>query len=209
MKKKSYHMDISMQRFVVNGRTVRLPPGFRFHPEEEDLVFEYLAKKVLNRPMDFNLPEIESYNADPWDLLGEKNNEAYFFAKKQERERKRRETDSGYWEECEEEMEMEARDQNNYGLGFKGMKKTFVFFIGKRSRGSITPWLMHEFRLVYVANARSPCPIRLKDAIDKWRAIKVFAKSDESEEEEMEEDDFTASDESDGEEVVQNGSVWW
>lgn len=63
-------MDISTQRFAMNGRSMRLPPGFRFDPDDEDLVFEYLAKKVLNHPMDFDLPELRSCNVDPWDLLG-------------------------------------------------------------------------------------------------------------------------------------------
>lgn len=63
-------MDISTQRFAMNGRSMRLPPGFRFDPDDEDLVFEYLAKKVLHRPMDFDLPELRSCNVDPWDLLG-------------------------------------------------------------------------------------------------------------------------------------------
>lgn len=63
-------MDISAQRFAMNGRSMRLPPGFRFDPDDEDLVFEYLAKKVLHRPMDFDLPELRSCNVDPWDLLG-------------------------------------------------------------------------------------------------------------------------------------------
>ncbi|KAF3565457.1 hypothetical protein DY000_02015989 [Brassica cretica] len=112
-------MDISTQRFAMNGRSMRLPPGFRFDPDDEDLVFEYLAKKVLHGPMDFDLPELRSCNVDPWDLLGDKNTEMYYFVKKAEIEKKGRETLSGYWEECEEEEVMESGDRGcNHLEGF-------------------------------------------------------------------------------------------
>ncbi|CAN8253453.1 unnamed protein product [Cochlearia groenlandica] len=194
-------MDISTQRFAMNGRNMRLPPGFRFDPDDHDLVFEYLAKKVFNNPMDFDLPELRSCNVDPWDLLGEKNKEVYYFVKKEEQERKGKDTSSGYWEECEEEEAMEPSDHRGCN-NLEGRRKTFAFYIGKRPRGTITPWIMYEFRLLSSRPSRwlsSP-----RGEVGKWRAVKVVVK--EENEEEMEEEEHD-SDESDGEEVVQSRPV--
>lgn len=82
-------------------------------------------------------------------VVGEKNKEVYFFVKKEERERKGRETLAGYWEECEEEEIMEAGDRGyNECIHLEGRRKTFAFYIGKRPRGTITTWIMYEFRLL-------------------------------------------------------------
>ncbi|KFK26711.1 hypothetical protein AALP_AA8G283300 [Arabis alpina] len=187
----------------MNGRSMRLPPGFRFDPDDEDLVFEYLAKKVLHRPMDFDLPELRSCNVDPWDLLGEKNKEVYFFVKKEDRERKGIETLSGYWEKSEEEEVMEAGDRSyNECIHLEGRRKTFAFYIGKRPRGTITPWIMYEFRLLSSRATRWPSSSLSQGELGKWRAVKVVVM--EENEEEIEADEH-ASDESDGEEVVQAG----
>lgn len=51
-----------------------LPPGFRFEPTEQELVFEYLKCKQLSSSSSLNLcasiiPEIlDVCNFDPWDI---------------------------------------------------------------------------------------------------------------------------------------------
>lgn len=80
-------------------------------------------------------------------VVGEKNKEVYYFVKKEERGRRGRETSSGYWEECEEEEVMEAGGDRGCNH-LEGRRKTFTFYIGKRPRGTITPWIMYEFRLL-------------------------------------------------------------
>lgn len=50
---------------------LQLPPGFRFHPTDEELVLYYLCPKAESRP--FALPviaDIDLYKFDPWDLPG-------------------------------------------------------------------------------------------------------------------------------------------
>ncbi|GMY15184.1 NAC domain-containing protein 83-like [Fagus crenata] len=48
----------------------RLPPGFRFQPTDEELVFQYLKCKVFSCPLPAQvIPEINVCNFDPWDLL--------------------------------------------------------------------------------------------------------------------------------------------
>lgn len=50
---------------------LQLPPGFRFHPTDEELVVHYLSRKAASHA--FSLPviaEIDLYKFDPWELPG-------------------------------------------------------------------------------------------------------------------------------------------
>lgn len=49
-----------------------LPPGFRFHPTDEELVIHYLCRKCASQPIGVPIiAEIDLYKYDPWDLPGE------------------------------------------------------------------------------------------------------------------------------------------
>jgi hypothetical protein len=53
---------------------LQLPPGFRFHPTDEELVLHYLCRKAEAQV--FAIPviaEIDLYKFDPWDLPGTPN----------------------------------------------------------------------------------------------------------------------------------------
>ncbi|TYI94459.1 hypothetical protein E1A91_D02G205700v1 [Gossypium mustelinum] len=66
--------------FVING-VLRLPHGFRFHPTDEELVVQYLGRKVLAWPLPASIiPEVDDYKADPGDLPGHLEQERYFFS---------------------------------------------------------------------------------------------------------------------------------
>lgn len=46
-----------------------LPPGFRFHPTDEELISHYLYKKVMDT--DFSaiaIGEVDLNKSEPWDL---------------------------------------------------------------------------------------------------------------------------------------------
>ena len=48
-----------------------IPPGFRFHPTDEELVGYYLRKKVASQKIDLDvIREIDLYRIEPWDLQG-------------------------------------------------------------------------------------------------------------------------------------------
>jgi hypothetical protein len=48
-----------------------LPPGFRFQPTEEELVFQYLKRKILSWPLPASvIPEVNVCKYDPWELPG-------------------------------------------------------------------------------------------------------------------------------------------
>uniref|UniRef100_A0A7C8ZR24 NAC domain-containing protein n=1 Tax=Opuntia streptacantha TaxID=393608 RepID=A0A7C8ZR24_OPUST len=53
-----------------NLGVVRLPPGFRFHPTDEELVVQYLRRKVYALPLPASIiPDLDVCKSDPWDLL--------------------------------------------------------------------------------------------------------------------------------------------
>lgn len=48
-----------------------LPPGFRFHPTDEELVGYYLKRKVEGLEIEIEvIPVIDLYKFDPWELPG-------------------------------------------------------------------------------------------------------------------------------------------
>lgn len=50
---------------------VSLPPGFRFHPTDEELVAYYLKRKINGRKIELEvIPEVDLYKCEPWDLPG-------------------------------------------------------------------------------------------------------------------------------------------
>lgn len=48
-----------------------VPPGFRFHPTEEELVGYYLMRKVTSQKIDLEIiRDVDLYRIEPWDLQG-------------------------------------------------------------------------------------------------------------------------------------------
>jgi len=48
-----------------------VPPGFRFHPTDEELVDYYLRKKIASRKIDLDvIKDVDLYKIEPWDLQG-------------------------------------------------------------------------------------------------------------------------------------------
>jgi hypothetical protein len=48
-----------------------LPPGFRFHPTDEELILHYLRKRAAAAPCPAPvIAEVDIYKFDPWDLPG-------------------------------------------------------------------------------------------------------------------------------------------
>ncbi|KAL2550633.1 3-ketoacyl-CoA synthase 11 [Forsythia ovata] len=49
---------------------VSLPPGFRFHPKDEELVAYYLKRKINGCKIELEIIlEVDLYKCEPWDLL--------------------------------------------------------------------------------------------------------------------------------------------
>lgn len=49
-----------------------LPPGFRFHPTDEELITFYLASKVFNGALicGVEIAEVDLNRCEPWELPG-------------------------------------------------------------------------------------------------------------------------------------------
>ena len=56
--------------YILMAKT-SLPPGFRFHPTDLELVWYYLKRKIMGKPFRFeSISELELYKFAPWDLPG-------------------------------------------------------------------------------------------------------------------------------------------
>ncbi|KAK7263827.1 hypothetical protein RJT34_31424 [Clitoria ternatea] len=129
-----------------------VPPGFRFHPTDEELLHYYLKKKVSFQKFDMDvIREVDLNKMEPWDLqercrIGSTpQNEWYFFSHKDRKyptgSRTNRATNAGFWKAT-------GRDKcirNSYKK--IGMRKTLVFYKGRAPHGQKTDWIMHEYRL--------------------------------------------------------------
>lgn len=145
-------MFVMMEKlnFVKNG-VLRLPPGFRFHPTDEELVLQYLKRKVYSCPLPASIiPEVDVCKSDPGDLPGDGEQERYFFSTREAKypngNRSNRATGSGYWKATGLDKKIVAAASKTNQV--VGMKKTLVFYRGKPPHGSRTDWVMHEYRLI-------------------------------------------------------------
>ncbi|KAG6506817.1 NAC domain-containing protein 83-like [Zingiber officinale] len=134
--------------FARHGSVLRLPPGFRFDPTDEELVVQYLKRKINSCPLPASIiPEIINLrNYDPWDLPGGCKEVKYFFSltdvKYSSHGRSSRPAGLGYWKSEGKEKQVMA-SQCNQAVG---MKKVLVFY--HRKPQTRTDWIMHEYHLV-------------------------------------------------------------
>ncbi|RAL38668.1 unnamed protein product [Cuscuta campestris] len=159
---------------VKNGVVIRLPPGFRFHPTDEELVGQYLKCKVLRRPLPASIiPEIDLCKFDPWDLPGDLEKERYFFSTREVKyangRRTNRATGSGYWKATGLDKQIVSGSTK----AAVGTKKTLVFYHGKPPRGTRTDWVMHEYSLC--TNAAETTPKNFLPQ-ENWVLVRVFLK---------------------------------
>ncbi|XP_030506735.2 NAC domain-containing protein 54 [Cannabis sativa] len=154
---------------------VSLPPGFRFHPTDEELVAYYLKRKINGRKIDLEIiPEVDLYKCEPWDLPGKsllpsKDLEWYFFSPRDRKypngSRTNRATKGGYWKATGKDRKVNSQTRA------VGMKKTLVYYRGRAPHGSRTDWVMHEYRL---DERECEIPSGLQDA---YALCRVFKKS--------------------------------
>ncbi|KAL8099178.1 hypothetical protein AgCh_031738 [Apium graveolens] len=166
--------------FVKDG-AVNLPPGFRFQPTDEEIVFQYLARKVTSSPLPASvIPDIENiFNYDPWNLPGDMEEDKYFFSKKEDKyrngNRSNRASGSGYWKATGLDKHIMFPARRNVKQPIMGMRKTLVFYIGKHPHSSRSNWIMHEYRLLQSQNSQN-CMKQLGD----WVLCHIFSKNDDA-----------------------------
>ncbi|KAG2252510.1 hypothetical protein Bca52824_082646 [Brassica carinata] len=143
----------------VNGQS-QVPPGFRFHPTEEELLEYYLRKKISNIKIDLDVIQMCKIGTTP-------QNDWYFFSHKDKKyptgTRTNRATTVGFWKAT-------GRDKIIYSNGDRiGMRKTLVFYKGRAPHGQKSDWIMHEYRL-----RRESCEVIGAD--EGWVVCRVFMK---------------------------------
>ncbi|KAJ4953028.1 hypothetical protein NE237_029860 [Protea cynaroides] len=153
---------------------IDLPPGFRFHPTDEELVMHYLCRKCAAQSIGVPIiAEIDLYKYNPWQLpsmalYGEK--EWYFFSPRDRKypngSRPNRAAGTGYWKATGADKPIGIPKPI-------GIKKALVFYSGKAPRGEKTNWIMHEYRLADVdRSARKKNSLRLDD----WVLCRIYNK---------------------------------
>ncbi|TVU08536.1 hypothetical protein EJB05_41944 [Eragrostis curvula] len=157
----------------------RLPPGFRFHPRDDELVLDYLAKKLHGGGVSvasiYGCPtmiDVDLNKCEPWDLPGIAcigGKEWYFYSLRDRKyatgQRTNRATESGYWKATGKDRPISRK-----GL-LVGMRKTLVFYQGRAPKGKKTEWVMHEFRM---EGQGDPTKLHFKE---DWVLCRVFYKS--------------------------------
>ncbi|KAI3675405.1 hypothetical protein L1987_84995 [Smallanthus sonchifolius] len=150
-----------------------LPPGFRFYPTDEELLVQYLCRKVAGH--DFSLQiiaDIDLYKFDPWELpskamFGEK--EWYFFSPRDRKypngSRPNRVAGSGYWKATGTDKVITTGGRR------VGIKKALVFYVGKAPKGNKTNWIMHEYRL------SDPQRKHGSSRLDEWVLCRIYEKN--------------------------------
>uniref|UniRef100_A0A5B6YFR2 Putative NAC transcription factor n=1 Tax=Davidia involucrata TaxID=16924 RepID=A0A5B6YFR2_DAVIN len=152
----------------------KLPPGFRFHPRDEELICDYLMKKVTCCECSLMI-EVDLNKCEPWDIPGTAcvgGKEWYFYSQRDRKYatglRTNRATVSGYWKATGKDRTVMRRGT------LVGMRKTLVFYQGRAPRGRKTDWVMHEFRL------EGPLgPPKISSLKEDWVLCRVFYKNRE------------------------------
>ncbi|GAB4858106.1 hypothetical protein Ancab_016008 [Ancistrocladus abbreviatus] len=158
----------------------QVPPGFRFHPTEEELLYYYLKKKVASQKIDLDvIRDIDLNKLEPWDIqekcrIGSTpQNDWYFFSHKDKKyptgTRTNRATAAGFWKAT-------GRDKVIYSNCRRiGMRKTLVFYKGRAPHGEKSDWIMHEYRLDDQSHASNAAADN-STAEEGWVVCRVFRK---------------------------------
>lgn len=168
----------------------KLPPGFRFHPRDEELICDYLMRKLTRSELPPFLVEVDLNKSEPWDIpesacVGGK--EWYFYSLRDRKyatgKRTNRATISGYWKATGKDRPVCRKRR------LVGMRKTLVFYQGRAPKGKKTNWVMHEFRL------EEPSEITISSKED-WVLCRVFHKNKEASSDDAKQD-------------IQNDGSWY
>ncbi|KAI0503521.1 hypothetical protein KFK09_014455 [Dendrobium nobile] len=157
----------------------KLPPGFRFHPRDDELICEYLSRRAsaaADGAEFYGFPamvDVDLNRCEPWDLPETscvRGKEWYFFSLKDKKyatgQRTNRATASGYWKATGKDRQVLRKGE------LVGLRKTLVFYHGRAPKGKKTQWVMHEFRMVSSRASDSPNFSFKED----WVLCRVFYK---------------------------------
>jgi len=168
---------ISEPLLVKDRQLEGLPPAFRFHPTDEELILHYLCNRAT-------IPEMDIYNMEPWDLparakFGDCEWYLSCFPKKEWHIfcHRKYPISSGYWMATGK-----ARRLTLSGAAGKmlGSKRRLVFHL---LSGKMTGWVMHEYHLPDNTTLRSiisstTASSSTSSTRDEWVLCRIFKKTD-------------------------------
>ncbi|KAI3757437.1 hypothetical protein L6452_04974 [Arctium lappa] len=166
---------VTISKSSSSSREKFFPPGFRFHPTDEELVLYYLKRKICGRSLKLNIiGEVDVYKWDPEELPGQSKwntgDRQWFFFTPRDRKypsggRSNRATMHGYWKATGKDRIIKCNSRS------VGIKKTLVYYQGRAASGQRTDWVMHEYTLDEEELKRC------KYAKEYFALYKVFKKS--------------------------------
>ncbi|CAL9048402.1 NAC domain-containing protein 2 [Musa acuminata AAA Group] len=172
---RSYYPVAGEESERMNGSDLVLPPGFRFHPTDEELVVHYLLRRCAAQPIPVPIvAEVDLYKYDPWQLPGMARygeEEWYFFSPRDRKypngSRPNRAAGTGYWKAT-------GADKPIGSPRPVAIKKALVFYSGKPPKGEKTNWIMHEYRLADVDRSARKKNQSLR--FDDWVLCRIYHK---------------------------------
>uniref|UniRef100_A0A0D9VTK3 NAC domain-containing protein n=1 Tax=Leersia perrieri TaxID=77586 RepID=A0A0D9VTK3_9ORYZ len=177
---------------MVMSNPAMLPPGFRFHPTDEELIVHYLRNRAASSPCPVSIiADVDIYKFDPWDLPSKAaygDREWYFFSPRDRKYpngiRPNRAAGSGYWKATGTDKPIHSSSGGGGGGRNEsvGVKKALVFYKGRPPKGTKTNWIMHEYRLAaadaHAANTYRPMKFRNASMrLDDWVLCRIYKKS--------------------------------
>ncbi|XP_074269393.1 NAC domain-containing protein 17-like [Silene latifolia] len=151
------------------------PPGFRFHPTDEELILYYLKRKICRRKLKLDvIAEVDVYKWEPEELpelssLKNGDRQWFFFSPRDRKypngSRANRATRQGYWKATGKDRTITCNSRD------VGVKKTLVFYKGRAPSGQRTDWVMHEY--VLEEDELKRC----QNVHDHYAIYKMFKKS--------------------------------
>ncbi|XP_062190038.1 NAC domain-containing protein 58-like [Phragmites australis] len=167
--------------------TSQMPPGFRFHPTDEELILHYLRNRAASAPCPVPIiADVDIYKFDPWDLPSKAvygDGEWYFFSPRDRKYpngiRPNRAAGSGYWKATG----IDKPIHDSVTGESVGVKKALVFYKGRPPKGTKTNWIMHEYRLAAtnpLATGAYRPPVKFRNVsmrLDDWVLCRIYRKS--------------------------------
>lgn len=142
---------VTISKSSSSSRKKCFPPGFRFHPTDEELILYYLKRKICGRSLKLVIiGEVDVYKWDPEELPGQSKwntgDRQWFFFSPRDRKypnggRSNRATMHGYWKATGKDRIIKCNSRS------VGIKKTLVYYQGRAASGQRTDWVMHEYTL--------------------------------------------------------------
>ncbi|KAL0406776.1 UNVERIFIED_CONTAM: protein CUP-SHAPED COTYLEDON 2 [Sesamum latifolium] len=163
---------------IIRSEEASLPPGFRFHPTDEELISYYLLKKVLDSSFTTRaITQVDLNKSDPWNLPGTESEDG--------RERMvllqpagQEIPDGGEGEQGDGRRVLEGDGERQGGVQLEdvvagGDEENPSFLQGRAPKGEKTNWVMHEYRLQGKLAYHHLSP----NSQDEWVISRVFQKT--------------------------------